>query len=78
MNFPEIMPVKYIYYTKLNLYPKCNKLDPYGYRNGQMEKKYVRRDSGGETTYELTDDQYYKIELLRIRILNHIAKCYHS
>ena len=44
-----------------------------------MEKKYVHRDSegGGETTYELTDDQYYKIELLRIRMLNHIAKCYH-
>ena len=41
-----------------------------------MEKKYVNRDSGGvETTYELTDNQYYKIELLRIRMLNHIAKC---
>jgi len=39
-----------------------------------MEKKYVSRDSGGDTTYELTDNQYYKIELLRIRMLNHIAK----
>ena len=63
----------------MNLYFKCNKLDPFGYRDGKMEKKYVNRDSGGvETTYELTDDDYCKIELLRIRMLNHIAKCYHS
>ena len=31
-----------------------------------------------ETTYEFTDDQYYKIALLRIRMLNHIATCDHS
>ncbi len=40
-------------------------------------RKNMFRSSGDETTYELTDDQYYKIELLRIRMLNHIAKCYH-
>jgi len=62
----------------LNLYFKCNKLDPFGYRDGKMEKKYVHRSSGDETTYEFTDDQYYKIELLRIRMLNHIATCDHS
>ena len=43
-----------------------------------MEKKYVFRDSGLEKTFEYTDDQYYKIELLRIRMLNHIATCDHS
>ena len=62
----------------MNLYFKCNKLDPFGYRDGKMEKKYVSRDSGGETTFEFTDDQYYKIELLRIRMLNHVATCDHS
>jgi len=48
-----------------------------------MEKKYVSRyidddENTHETTYEFTDDQYYKIELLRIRMLNHIATCDHS
>ena len=63
----------------MNLYFKCNKLDPFGYRDGKMEKQYVFRLSyEDETTYEFTDDQYYKIELLRIRMLNHIATCDHS
>jgi hypothetical protein len=61
----------------LNLYFKCHKLDPFGYRDNQMEKEYYSYYSGGVTTLEMTDDQYYKIELLRIRMLNHIATCNH-
>ena len=38
MNFPEIIPVNnFILIEKLNLYPKCDKDDPYGYRKGKME-----------------------------------------
>ncbi len=80
MNFPEIIPVNIFNYKWLNFNPKCNKLDPFGYRDGQFEKTRVERNSDGDETIHknFNDDDYYKIELLWIRMLNHIATCDHS
>ena len=32
----------------------------------------------GDCDHKMTDDQFYKIEFLRISMLNHIATCDHS